>query len=103
MSNLQAFMIEKQEETFDYIASKNFKDENGNPIAWKLKTITAKENEELRKQCYKQVLIQNGKKKGYQQQLDTIKYLQLLADKCVVYPDLWSFSPPGTQTLLSHW
>ena len=88
MSNLQAFMIEKQEETFDYIASKNFKDENGNPIAWKLKTITAKENEELRKQFYKQVLIQNGKKKGYQQQLDTIKYLQLLADKCVVYPDL---------------
>ena len=88
MSNLQAFMIEKQEETFEYIASKNFKDENGNPIAWKLKTITAKENEDLRKQCYRQVLVQNGKKKGYQQQLDTIKYLQLLADKCVVFPDL---------------
>lgn len=86
--NLQAFMIEKKEETFDYVASKNFKDENGNPILWKLKTITAKENEDLRKQCYKQVLIQNGKKKGYQQQLDTIRYLQLLCDKCVVYPDL---------------
>lgn len=88
MSNLQAFMIEKKEETFEYVASKNFKDENGNPIPWKLKSITAKENEELRKQCYKQVLIQNGKKKGYQQQLDTIKYIQELIDRCVVHPDL---------------
>ena len=88
MSNLQAFMIEKKEEIHEYVASKNFKDENVNPIAWKLRTITAKENEDLRKQCYKQVIVQNGKKKGYQQQLDTIKYLQLLTDKCVVYPDL---------------
>ena len=50
MSNLQAFMIEKKEEVFEYVASKNFKDENGKPIPWKLKTITAKENEDLRKQ-----------------------------------------------------
>lgn len=88
MMDLQAFMIEKKEETIEYVASKNFKDDEGKPIAWRLKTITAKENEELRKQCYKNTLIQNGKKKGYQQQLDTIKYLELLTDKCVVYPDL---------------
>jgi len=89
MSNLQAFMIEKKEEFFEYVASKRFiNQETGKPEVWKLKTITAKENEDLRKQCYKQVIVQNGKKKGYQQQLDTIKYLQLLTDKCVVYPDL---------------
>lgn len=87
-SDLQVFMIEKKEEIFDYVASKRFKDDKGNSVVWKLKTITAKENEQLRKECYKQVLVTNGKKKGYQQQLDTIKYLSLLADKCVVYPDL---------------
>lgn len=88
MSNLQAFMIEKKEETFDYVASKKFKDENGQPMVWKLKTITAKENEQLRRECYKQVLVSNGNKKAYQQQLDTIKYLELLTEKCVVFPDL---------------
>lgn len=88
MSNLQAFMIEKKEEIFEYVASKRFINEDGKPIAWKLRTITAKENEELRKQCYKQILVQNGKKKMYQQQLDTVKYLELLADKCIVDPDL---------------
>lgn len=88
MSDLQAFMIEKKEEIFEYEASKRFKDNEGKPIKWKLKTITAKENEELRKECYKQVLVSNKNKKGYQQQLDTVKYLGLLVDKCVVYPDL---------------
>lgn len=90
MSNLQAFMIEKKEEMYEYVASKNFKDENGNPIPWKLKTITAKENEEIRKDCYKQVLVVNGKRKMYQQQLDTVKYLRILVDRCVVFPDLHS-------------
>lgn len=63
MSNLQAFMIEKKEEVFEYVASKNFKDENGKPIPWKLKTITAKENEDLRKQCYRQVIVQMERKR----------------------------------------
>lgn len=88
MSNLQAFMIERKEEVHEYVASKNFKDENGKPISWKLKTITAKENEQIRQECYKQVLITNGRKKMYQNQLDTIKYLKILADRCIVYPDL---------------
>ena len=88
MSNLQVFMREKKEEIYEYVASKNFKDENGNPIPWKLKTITAKENEEIRKDCYKQVLVVNGKRKMYYQQLDTVKYLRILADRCVVFPDL---------------
>jgi len=35
-------MIEKKEEVFEYVASKNFKDENGKPIPWKLKNITEK-------------------------------------------------------------
>ena len=51
---------------------------------WKLKTITAEENDAIRKQCYKQV--QAGKR--MKQEFDTVKYLELLADKCIVYPDL---------------
>lgn len=90
MSNLQAFMIEEKEEYFEYVASQKFRDDNGNPMKWKLKSISAKENDQLKRECYKQVLVSNGNKKAYQQQLDTIKYLELLADKCVVFPDLHS-------------
>jgi len=82
--NLEAFMIEEKEEVIDYIASTRFKDKEGKPIAWKLRSITAKENDDIRKQCYKQ--IQVGKR--MKQEFDTVRYLELLADKCVVYPDL---------------
>lgn len=83
--NLEAFMIEENNEEVEYIASKRFKDSEGKPIPWKLRTITAKENDELRKQCYKQVL---GKKNQYRQEFDTPKYLELLALKSIVEPNL---------------
>ena len=68
----------------EYVASKRFKDKEGNYEKWRLKTITADENDAIRKQCYKQ--IQVGKR--MKQEFDTVRYLELLADKCVVYPDL---------------
>ena len=61
-----------------------FVDKEGKVEKWKLKTITADENDAIRKQCYKQVQV--GKR--MKQEFDTVKYLELLADKCVVYPDL---------------
>lgn len=85
--NLEAFMIEEKEEVVEYIASKRFKDKEGNPIPWKLRTITAKENDELRKQCYKQVQVP-GKRGQYRQDYDSQKYLELLAIKCIVEPNL---------------
>jgi len=85
--DLKAFMIEDKEEIIEYIASNRFKDENGNPIPWKLKTITAKENDELRAQCYKQVPVQ-GKRNHFKQEFITGKYLELLALKCIVEPNL---------------
>ena len=81
---LEAFMLEEKEEIVEYVASKRFKDSEGNPIPWKLRTITAKENDELRKQCYKQV--QTGKR--LKQEFDTTKYLELLVLKSVVEPNL---------------
>ena len=85
--NLEAFMIEEKEEVVEYIASKRFKDKEGNPIPWKLRTITAKENDELRKQCYKQIQVP-GKKGQYTKDYDATKYIELLAIKCIVEPNL---------------
>ena len=82
--SLESFMLKDEVKEVEYIASSRFKDKEGNIEKWKLKTITADENDAIRKQCYKQV--QAGKR--MKQEFDTVKYLELLADKCVVYPDL---------------
>jgi len=82
--NLQAFMLERKEEIFEYVASERFKDEEGNPIPWKLKTITAKENDEIRKECYEIT----GRGKKAKQGFNTTKYLEMLAIKCIVEPNL---------------
>ena len=82
--SLESFMLKDEVQEIEYVASKRFKDKEGNYEKWKLKTITADENDAIRKQCYKQ--IQAGKR--MKQEFDTVRYLELLADKCVVYPDL---------------
>lgn len=82
--SLESFMIKDETREEEYVASKRFKDKDGNAEKWKIKTITADENDAIRKQCYKQ--IQVGKR--MKQEFDTVKYLELLADKCIVYPDL---------------
>lgn len=82
--SLESFMLKDEVKEVEYVASNRFKDKDGNAEKWKLKTITADENDAIRKQCYKQV--QAGKR--MKQEFDTVKYLELLADKCVVYPDL---------------
>ena len=82
--SLESFMLKDEVQEIEYVASKIFKDKEGNYEKWKLKTITADENDAIRKQCYKQ--IQVGKR--MKQEFDTVRYLELLADKCVVYPDL---------------
>ena len=82
--SLESFMLKDEVQEIEYVASKRFKDKEGNYEKWKLKTITADENDAIRKQCYKQVQV--GKR--MKQEFDTVRYLELLADKCVVYPDL---------------
>lgn len=82
--SLESFMLKDEVQEIEYVASKRFKDKEENYEKWRLKTITADENDAIRKQCYKQ--IQVGKR--MKQAFDTVRYLELLADKCVVYPDL---------------
>ena len=82
--SLESFMLKDEAKEVEYVASTRIKDKDGNPEKWKLRTITADENDAIRKQCYKQVQV--GKR--MKQEFDTVKYLELLADKCIVYPDL---------------
>ncbi len=83
--SLESFMIKEEAQEVEYVASKRFiNKETKKPEVWKLKSITADENDALRKECYKQ--IQVGKR--VRTDFDTVKYLGLLADKCIVYPDL---------------
>lgn len=82
--SLESFMVKEEIKEVEYVASKRFINKEGQAEVWKLKSITADENDAIRKQCYKQVQI--GKR--MRQEFDTVKYLELLADKCIVYPDL---------------
>ena len=68
--SLESFMLKDEVKEVEYVASNRFVDKEGKVEKWKLKTITADENDAIR------------------QEFDTVKYLELLADKCVVYPDL---------------
>lgn len=85
--NLEAFMIEEKQEIFEYVASTRFKNEEGEPVSWKLRTLTAKENDEIRKQCYKQTQVL-GKKNQFNREFDSAKYLELVALKCIIEPNL---------------
>ena len=88
------------------IPSKRFLDENGNPIEWEIKSITADENQKLRKSCMRSVPVP-GKRGQFTQDFDTASYQAKLAVKCVVYPDLNtqelqdSYSVMGAEQLIS--
>ena len=86
--SFKEFMIEEAEqELVEYVASKRFKDEEGKPIKWKIRPLTTKENDAIRKQCYIKTQVP-GKKGQYTKDFDSAKYLLMVAEKCVVYPNL---------------
>lgn len=88
------------------IPSKRFLDENGKPVEWEIKSITADENQKLRKSCMRSVPVP-GKRGQFTQDFDTASYQAKLAVKCVVYPDLNSqelqdsYSVMGAEQLIS--
>lgn len=87
MSGLEAFMIEKKNEEIEYIVSKRFIDKNGEIIPFKLKPITSKENNNIRKNCYTKTPIP-GKRNQFTREFDTAKYIMELALACVTFPNL---------------
>ena len=87
MSDFEAFMIENKNEEIEYIASTRFIDKNGKVMPFKLKSISSKENNNIRKGCYTKTPIP-GKKNQFTRDFDTNKYITELAVTCITYPNL---------------
>lgn len=84
MSNLSAFLHPTYtEETTEVVISDRFKDENGEPVKFKIKTLTQEQCNQIAKRSYVDVMI-NGKK---QRELDRILYLNRCLVEAVVYPN----------------
>lgn len=87
--SLTAFLAQNAEkdEAVSYIASKRFKDESGEPIAWKIHGVTSEVDESIRKSCMRKVQVP-GKRGMFQNETDFDLYLGKLAVACITYPDL---------------
>lgn len=74
-----------QQEDHLFVVSKRFLDDQGKPIEWRLRAISSQQDEILRKESTKKVQI---KRNQYQNEIDTNKYIGLLAAACTIYPNL---------------
>ena len=89
MANLDLFFADNVEldENVKYVASKRYKDKNGNPLEWELKALSADENDAIKKQCMVRKQVP-GKRGQFTTEFDNIKYISLLCVNSVVFPDL---------------
>jgi hypothetical protein len=87
MSDLSLFFAQNAvtETTEDFVVSQRFKDKDGKPANWKLRSITEEENQALRKAATKRT---KGKYGQYTSETDTNEYLAKLVTSTVVFPDL---------------
>lgn len=76
-----------QPENVKYVASERFLDENKKPIEWEIKAITSKEDEQLKQSSMRKMAIL-GKRNQFVPEIDTNKYMGLLAAACTVFPNL---------------
>lgn len=89
MGDLSAFLAENAEkmDMIEVVISNRFKDSDGNPVSWKLKPLSAKEDEAIRKACtYREPV--KGRRGQYNDRLDSDEYVKKLAAACVVFPNL---------------
>ena len=87
MDSLKGFFKENVAvvENEKVVISERFKDENGNPLKWEIRTITNAEDDKLREKNTKQEKI---KKNVYIPKFDYNSYLSDLIISCVVFPNL---------------
>ncbi|MFB5674273.1 phage portal protein [Paenibacillus terreus] len=87
MSNLSLFFAQNVpvDTIEEFIVSERFKDENGNAVAWKLRSMTEEENQECRKAATRKIKGKNG---TYTQEIDPNEYMGKLMAASIVYPDL---------------
>lgn len=89
MSNLSAFMRPNVAEIANakFAPSPRFKGEDGKPLEWEIRCISADEYARIRSACIKQVPVP-GKKNQFTQQIDTYAFQARVAARCTVFPDL---------------
>lgn len=89
MSKFNAFMAGNAAkiENKKVVVSERFKGEDGKPIPWEIRAISADENDELQRRCMVNVPVP-GQKNQYSRELDQIKYTAMLLTNSVVYPAL---------------
>ncbi|MCM3204409.1 phage tail assembly chaperone [Paenibacillus illinoisensis] len=105
MSGLSMFFAQNAaaDTTEEFIVSPRFKDEKGEPVAWKLRSMTEDENQECRKAATRKVKGKNG---VYTPDIDANDYMARLMSASVVYPDLKnaelqrSYGVMGAESLL---
>lgn len=89
MSNLSCFLAGNVEKRGNkkVVVSNRFKDKDGKPVEWEIRSISADEDEAIRKSCTKKVPVV-GKRNQFTQEFDANGYLAKLAARAVVFPDL---------------
>lgn len=104
MSDLSVFYAQNVSGlTEDLIVSERFKDKDGKPVPWKLRSMTEEENESIRKSATKRVQAKRGMAT---QETDPTEYMVKLAVASVVYPNLKdaelqkSYGVMGSENLL---
>ncbi len=71
-----------------YAPTASLQDENGKPLEWEFKQISAKENEALRDACTIEVPVK-GKPNVFRPKVKTDEYLAKMVVAATVYPDLY--------------
>mgnify|MGYP001088116728 FL=1 len=87
--SLSAFMRPNVAEikNASFAPSPRFVGEDGKPVEWEIRCISADEYARIRSSCIRQVPV-IGKKGQYTQQLDTYTFQAKVAAACTVFPDL---------------
>ena len=89
MSGLSNFLRDnkKCKNSAKFVASKSFLDDEGNPIQWEIKALSASQEEAIRASCTKKVPTP-GKKGVFVPETDYNLYVGKMAAMCTVFPNL---------------
>lgn len=89
MSDLKFFLKgnKKEKETVDFAPTKSLCDDKGNPVKFKIKALSTKENDAIREACTYEVPVK-GKPNMYRTKMNTSLYIAKMIASSVVFPDL---------------
>lgn len=89
MSKFSAFMAQNvaKIENKKFVLSDRFKDENGKPIEWEIRALTAEESDDINRRCVVNVPVP-GHRGQFSREVDGVKLASLFICESVVYPDL---------------